>query len=290
MTKKAFFILLCIVFALIMLTGCQLAQENAVETSKDSLIGVYVTYTLPNHTVENWSYEDERIFATAKRIKTGQSETTSFDFVGLEGIAFFSPIVQENNDNVSYLTTIIGPEVFDSKVGVHVTDDSSTEVTLVGKVYRSISSNWENRVLSYNPVYQTSGGEIYLLPGTNIGGGGTVKLEEGVTTNENGKNSVNGTSVELIDETINTTIKTIFKQMSVVDEIVDTTVVLPQEAPEHIKLNKDTTYIIVEEHGLNTNGQTEIVRTLLDTDAIDFTVKYIGDHGFAVGERIELKH
>lgn len=285
--------LVCAALLCASLGGCQLAREDAGDESLtgDKFVGVYITFKPLHYFSAENTYDginnpdsEPRFYATAKQVDDDGYKSTTFEFEGIDGIPLFRAIVLGANEEESYRTSIVGPEIMSSSIAY---TDAGTSLT--GSIYVVESTEV---VLRLNPVYQTKDGKIYMLPGETgvfISKGAACKttLFETTTVTENGKETTSKTSIELSAEVVSKPLKEIIKEMNSRDEIIRTTEITPENIPDSIRLQPDCAYAIVETHS-GEKGQ-EVTRTLLDLEAEYYIYKYEGERGCLIGEIIEIQ-
>jgi hypothetical protein len=270
-----------------------LAREDAGDESLtgDKFVGVYITFKPLHYFSAENTYDginnpdsEPRFYATAKQVDDDGYKSTTFEFEGIDGIPLFRAIVLGANEEESYRTSIVGPEIMSSSIAY---TDAGTSLT--GSIYVVESTEV---VLRLNPVYQTKDGKIYMLPGETglfISKGAAYKttLFETTTVTENGEETTSKTSVELSAEVVSKPVKEIIKEVNSRDEIIRTTEITPENIPDAIHLQPDCAYAIVETHSSGENGQ-EVTRTLLDLEAGYYIYKYEGERGCLIGKWIEI--
>lgn len=284
--------LVCAALLCASLGGCQLAREDAGDESLtgDKFVGVYITFKPLHYFSAENTYDginnpdsEPRFYATAKQVDDDGYKSTTFEFEGIDGIPLFRAIVLGANEEESYCTSIVGPEIMSSSIAY---TDAGTSLT--GSIYVVESTEV---VLRLNPVYQTKDGKIYMLPGETgvfISKGAACKttLFETTTVTENGKETTSKTSIELSAEVVSKPLKEIIKEMNSRDEIIRTTEITPENIPDSIRLQPDCAYAIVETHS-GEKGQ-EVTRTLLDLEAGYYIYKYEGERGCLIGKWIDI--
>lgn len=270
MTKK---IAVLLVFTLMLsLCGCQLAKgEELVETGHsmtDMLIGVFVTeeyldlfdmeaYLNDNlnkimsgkrlSEAEQAEYEG-RLYATPQGYLENGKPDGEFIFEGVEGYAYFVPIVEHPEGETSVVNS---DSCFsDIKNGVHVKDNNLTENTLEATLYAVDDLNEYRFYL--NPVYQDQDGNVYLMTGTGVSTGEGMLGTMSQTINSELKTTIDG-----VETTERYTVKITYKgvprpetiavlQMDGESNLLSREEYLPGQLPEQIDPVDGAEYIIVE--------------------------------------------
>lgn len=312
--NKRLRVMICAFVCGTLLTGCQLAKEDAVLTQeKDKLIGVYVTkeyvdtFDFEHYFEENIgdimndgggfiegdeqsSYQN-RIYATivdevsVDEVSGEKITHQSYKFKDLEGMGYYSPVCYETEEGNAYVAIESDPGICDAKS--HITGtDAGDMIELEGTIY--VCPNEEEVVGVYcNPVYQCPDGRVYLVPGQGMScsGGGegasmSHKLEDKVTHKENGEEKTYVNSVEIKVETVFEPTKIVVLQMDEAGNKLDSQTYQPGKLPEEIKPFADTEYFIVETYKLDAAGENIVSRKMTGRDETFFQTLYVGDKRF----------
>lgn len=312
--NKRLRVIICAFVCGTLLTGCQLAKEEAKLTQeKDKLIGVYVT----KEYVDTFDFEryfednigdimnggevliedDEqstyqnRIYATIVEEvsvdeESGQKTThQSYKFEDLEGMGYYAPVCYETETENSYVSVESDAGICDAKS--HITStDAGDMIELEGTIY--VCPNEEDRVeIYFNPVYQCADGRVYLVSGHSMsfsggGEGATMshKLEDKVTVKENGEEKTYVNSVEMHVKTTYAPEKIIVMQMDASGNKLDEQEYASGMLPEEIKPLEGTEYFIVETYKLDAAGEIIVCREMIGRDETFFRTLYVGDKRF----------
>ena len=289
MKKSKWFLALAILMAMtiILLSGCQLAVAEAAEAAgQDEFIGMYITFeSLDTYGLQG----SQKIFASQKTEDASDSGAVSYEFPGIEGIAFFMPLVHSPDKTAIYRTNNIGPEV--NEVEMTVTDSYVQE--LKGKIYISPA---ELIILFPNRVYETADGEVYMVPATGssmsvengISASMTLTQDETMTTTINGQTSETTSKAVLTVQIIEAPVQYIVKQFSAEDAVISNTLVTADNIPEALTAVQGMAYAIVETHCAG-QGSTKLVnREILDWSSGTYAFLFIDERGFAIGHLTTL--
>jgi len=312
--NKRLRVMICAFVCGTLLTGCQLAKEEAeLKQEKDKLIGVYMT----TEYVDTFDFEryfednigdimnggevviegDEqsayqnRIYATiVEEVSvdevSGEKVThQSYRFMDLEGIGYYSPVCYETEEGNSYVAIESDSGICDAKS--HITGtDAGDMIELEGTIY--VCPQEEDVVGVYcNPVYQCPDGSVYLVPGQGMSFSGDVegasmshKLEDKVTVKEKGEEKTYVNSVEMHVKTTYAPEKIIVMQMDTFGNKLDSQTYKPEKLPEEIKPLEGTEYFIVETYKQDAVGENIVSREMIGKDETFFRTLYVGDKRF----------
>jgi hypothetical protein len=289
--------------ALLALTGCQLAIEDAgTEAAEDKLVGVFIT-TEPLDLFDTEAYLSDilsdfsggelppisdnsnyqgRLYAeltprTDTNEETGEIIETEEYVFPVEGFAFFATTVPGNKAEDSYTASTIDPAIGDGHLGVNVSDEGKI-VTLTGTLY---TTPQELPVTYYyNPVYQSADGSVYVVSG---GGGFMVNTEaysEGevysqsfdatTTTTENGVTRTDSCSVTVSINVMFAPEKIVVLQMSESNAVLSREEYEPGALPENLSPERNAAYLLVETHKRNEAGEIVVSREVYSHDAQRF--------------------
>lgn len=153
-----------------LLTGCSLAREEVPAREEDRLAGFLITEQhLHSGTPELKMGPDGKVAFVEEDVKipgivlydqSGRPDGVAFE--GIEGYALCDLKVWEEESGI-YAGYIMGDEIF-SDVHWVSGDTDSAEATVYVEQGRS-------GCYYFNPIYQTTAGEVYLLPGTGLASG-----------------------------------------------------------------------------------------------------------------------
>lgn len=300
--KKVCGIIMMMTLTASMLSGCQLAEEEAVVkqaenediTNQDIFCGAFICAEdlfyeedldlsaeeimklVEGEEVDPYEekVEGDRIYATNK---TDGNEPPSYVFEGIEGIAAYRYycIVEEGLPPVG--TTGHGSVGGAADLAYHYgTVDGGKEDKITGTIYVNEiaakkylmeDTNTEQYELFVYPVYQTREGEIYLTIDGSIG----VCDGTGYSLSENTKSDIAGEvkeyscTVDLKFEVLKPVDKTIVYQMNANNEVVETVELDNAKLPKKLMVEKEVEYVIVEEYKED---------KMVDRDMVNMSSKY----------------
>jgi len=313
--KHKLIIVICLTLIISMFSGCQLAKENlGHDPYADRLIGFFITLK-PLHNYYDDSLNDynidrilsrqtqpiERIYATIVS-KTQISEITGelfhteeYIFEGINGLAFFGPTVPAIDGREQYFAIMADDTVCD--IHHSISSDSSN---LKGTIYVTPSTNYD--VLHLNPVFQSTDGSVYVIPGgyavfiqpgSSEGISQSFSNETTSTTTVNGESKTYTSSVEISIGLMFSPVKIVILQMDANNQLVSRTDFMPGTLPPDFTPAPNTNYIIVETHKSDLQGNPVITReiysgTIMKKDALIATFS-ARDDGFCTKNCTQLK-
>lgn len=270
MNKKA--IIMCLLFVLLLnLCGCQLAKPEDGDSSKaDRLVGVFITteyldlldaeVALEEYLKNNagnisdgetitfdTNNQHNRVYATfvEEPYQDDDGEyhySNNYEFVGLDGIALATYQIQ--NGEESYYTSSVGDGICD----VHMKTGGEDQ-GINGTIW--MAKNSGELIYYMNPIYQTTDGRVYLVPGSglhissDVGGRASQKIEEKVTATENGEAYSYTFSAEVFIDFADPAETVTILQMNKQDEEVKRETFLADNLPKQFVPGDNTAYLIV---------------------------------------------
>ncbi len=315
--KSKYIIIYILIFTLL-LGGCSLARPDAGEgdsAGRDKLIGCFITTEyidtfdfeayFNDHAsdfvnggevvIDNTADYNGRIYAQMVEEyftdSMGETHSTwSFEFTGLEGVAYFAPYIEK--DGESYTTFVTGEGLQNVHNKVNSTDFGNW-AELSARLYVPVDT--ENELVGdefcyyMNPVYQAGDGSVYLVPGSgyasNLTAPGiemTTKLHEEVSHTTNGVTTelVSSVEIECVAVYVPTSVTVI--QMAKDGVVLAVESFLPEELPEEYMPEAGCEYIIMETHAFDSEGNDVIERATIapDTEDCNIFVLVPGDNGF----------
>ena len=301
--RKLILAALAALMILTMLGGCQLAvDDDDMNPGADRLCGVFVTLdhldlSLEDQEIDipsNWNgnpssivFPETRIYATRTEEENGSVDYT---FDGIEGFRLFSVKTDSPDGLGSYSSSFGDDALQDGHISV-----SDEDVSLSGTIYFDVHYSC---VIYTNPVYQTPDGQVYMTSGTGISFGGegmegisgSTSLSATTTENNNGEETSHTTKVEIKVEAVNTNKKVLLKQLDSSDQIIMQTEITQDDIPESIKIEKNTAYMIMEEHCIDHENKASVKRTLLKPDEEFLDAHFTGDNGIIETYPVTLEH
>lgn len=318
-----------LVFALLLgLCGCSLARKDAGgdhAESRDRLIGCFITtehidtggqryFTgyygnllepedMPGVEIgENENYNG-RIYAEfVEETLTNESGESyviwNYEFMGLEGIAYFAPHISKGDESYTTFQTGEGLQKVHNKL---TSTDSGDHVELSATLYVPIDN--ENKLMGdefvyyMNPVYQSADGRVYLTSGSgyaaNITYPGevmTTKLDEKYSYSVNGETTETVNSVEISCESVYVPRSLTVIEMGSGGQMLCSQSFLPSGLPEDYVPQEGTEYIILETYALDSEGAEVVERCIIapGTGDEDIYVLVPGGNGFMAMDSAEV--
>lgn len=301
--RKTILAAMAALMILTMLGGCQLAvSSEEMNPGADRLCGVFVTLDYIDISFEdqeielppNWNgdsgnivFPEGRIYATRIEEENGHIDYT---FDGIEGFRLFSVKTDSLDGLGSYSSSFGDDALQDGNFSL-----SDEEVNISGTIYYDVHSPLFS--IFANPVYQTPDGQVYMTSGSGIsfggeqseGSGGSTSLSATTTETIDGEETSHTTKVEIKIKALNTNKKVVLKQMDGDDEIIAQTEFTQDDIPESIKIEKDTAYMIMEEHCIDYENKPSVKRKLVKTDEETLGASFTGDNGIVEAHSVLLK-
>lgn len=279
--KKVISLILCMMM-IFSVSGCQLAKEgedpkNGV-ASKDTFVGVYVTYRKENDPYDMVTYkgeaEDSEGKVYAKLLEKEEDGITFHEYVfeDVKGIACFEALVlPQGDDTAGYRNSIIGEGVLGAHVqsNTHILEsDQGEEVTNTVEIEGSIYFT-EEVIVYVNYVFQEEDGDVYFVKD-----GMGVFISDGVASNGTHKIEDNGSVVKLNIGYKKDAGKVEFVSISEDNEVLQISSYSPSEIPENINVEPGTEYLIVKT--IYPEGEPVITTLTRENQWVDLAV---GDNG-----------
>jgi len=299
MNRKIIHVMLALILAAALLTGCQLARTDGLSTENSRLVGVFITREYLDLFDVGGYFEDnvskllnggeislkdserysgriyaELVEAVDTNDETGEKHSRwDYAFPGLEGIPFFSAEVFPPDGDPFHAAFTDGL-LCDTRFAV------GNETTLDGTLYLTPEVP---AVIYANPVYQSSDGRVFVTTGagwsvSSENGSGeyisgshvadsvfSTTLEETHTSSENGEKK----TAESFRVTLNVGIMLGPKAVAVIQLDAQNTVITrdeysPEDMPEQITPRPETEYIVVETESAGTDDGRVFSRELLE--------------------------
>lgn len=269
MNKRIFALLLA---ALMLLSGCQLAQPDArEEKQRDRMVGVFITTDyldlfdmeayLKDHSnlLSGGTIAPEDDFTYANRIYAKHieqiSETGTFVryiFEDLEGIVAAAYLVKPNGGVLeSYWMSDVTEGICDVSL-THNSRDDGEDHSITGTIY--LSPEFPDPCFYFNPIYQTEEGDVYLVAGQGMafdsdpGINATHTLNESTTYTVNGETRSYTAESKITMKSIEPAEKIVVLFMDEESQEISRNEYAAEVLPEEITPAAGTAYLLVEEH------------------------------------------
>ena len=268
----------CILWAVLLLSGCQLAREETGSRGADKLCGVLIT---TQNQVDAWRASQKagpedsaesveltqgqmkqllngetEIFLDSREISGGwqvegiPGEDGEYVFQGLEGASLMAGLYQED-ENGGYTYYTANGVFQDLHYNSHTSDQGETSSS-EGTIYMGEKADV---TLYMNPVYQRQDGSIYVLLDSTAGYWNSGQTSPGVVYSksikeENTQTVVGNTQTEAREFTVHFAVgqevrAARIKEWSREDTLLGETEVF--RGLEKLRLREDTAYVVVEE-------------------------------------------
>lgn len=220
--------------------------------------------------------------------ETGETvKSREYVFNGIDGIRFFAPYIRDESG--SYWSTTTDEGITDGATHFQSTDDGES-VTLKGTIFVAPNSNLSH--FYFNPVYQTSNGEVYAVSGDGVFLGGesvsgdswSQKITENRTETYGDTNTTSGTEVEVTVCVIEKPTGIALLQFGSKHELLKKEDLTEGNLPEHIDALPDVQYMIVE----TSSSEGGISRSLFQREDGFIYAFYCRDDGICIKHVCEV--
>ena len=297
--------LIALFLVTVLLCGCQLAEPETEAVGPDRLVGVFVTrehlnlFDMESYLednagkllnggqlfVEDSSEYSRRIYATLvpdeyTDPEGGKHTTLKYEFPDLKGQFLGAYRVEEGwtvqpdgetLHHDSYWTTTAGEWFGDIHTHITSNEFDNTGIDLKSTIY--VSDEMEEILFFYNPVYQTAGGELYLLEGT----GNSCQFHDGSTMthsiNEEQESTVPGdeavyrTDIEVVVKCITMAQRIVVNYVDENNEVFACEEYTGEEIPLELTASEGTEYLVCEIYRLNDEGEEIMYRQIRDRES-----------------------
>lgn len=234
-----------------------------------------------------------RLYASLNETKLTNEETgetvtgKEYVFNGIHGIRFFAPYITDASG--SSWSTDIDEGITDGNSHLQITDEGES-ISLKGTIF--VASRGKSGHFYFNPVYQTSKGDVYT-----VGGDGVLIQDEGVpgecwskTISENREvssddaNQSSGTEVEVTVCVMSEPTNIALLQFNGKNELLARTEYRPGTLPERLDVLADTQYLIME-----TSSSEGLTRTLFQSEDDYAYAFYCRSDGICIKQESEIE-
>ena len=285
MNKKILSLVLCMVLIITMLSGCRLASEDskAVPSKEDPDIvcGVYVSFN-PSPTEGDKNEGTERPDGT-------------IEFTGLHG--YYMGVKHVADKNGPYISNIADKEFQDISTAINVGDEKSNSNTYEGTLY---FDRRFHQPIYLNRVYQRPNKTYYCVragAGAMVDemGCGSLNIKASTEKKTNGKTIKQTEIFNVKFDVYDISNNVLIKEMNSKDQVIKTTE-YHQTDSENYKVNKNTSYVIVEETFKKASGSEQIKRAIYSVDHkfdkdedISHRLFYPGKEGALIPKLVHFK-
>lgn len=289
MIKKLFVLFL----AVLLLTGCQLAEPETEAEGYDRLVGVFVTrehlnlfdmesYLQDNAgklvnggalLVEDSFQYNRRIYAELVEREWKDEEGIShsyetFEFAGLEGELLSTCWIEDGAEG--YWANDARDWFSEVHSGLNSGDNGSTGLEMEATIY--VSPAMDEILFFYNPVYQTPEGEVYLVEGQGSscqffpGSSMAHTLSDEKTTTVEGAQRRDWTDIRVEVECIHTAERIVLNFANEKNEVFFREEYDGADIPAEVTAPEGTAYVICEVYHLDETGEETMFRQITDPD------------------------
>lgn len=222
--------------------------------------------------------------------ETGETHSRKeYVFDGVDGFSYFAPNI---TDEFGTYRSMSGDNtITDGNIHINSTDEGET-VSLKGTIYVSASGN--QNIFCFNPVYQSSTGEVYAVSGNSMSAGNIAgtsmshKITENQSETSSSSTTSSGTEVEItisyIDEPTNVSIL----QFDGKNELLLQMDFVPGTLPNILQVQPGTQYIIVETTTYSQEKSKTIIREIYQKEDETLYTFFRRDDGICVKQWCEI--
>ena len=284
--------LIALLLAVCLLSGCQLATEKKREDHiQHRLVGVFITFERLDleFDIEGWlrdnpgalngeeiTLEPGEGLEYAQRLPVTASEE-GWVVPGHEGLSMGRLVMED------YETTFVSEGV--SEVNSHIiTGDDGDSVEVEGTVYLPAGSQV---LFCSNPVYQTAGGEYYVVQGDTFQssletGAMSQSIQDARTQTVDGESRTDSAKFTTTVDGVTISEKVVLIRMSAEHTELGRAEYIPGQLPDSIEV--DGAYLIVEEIA----GET-VSRKLYQPGDEQLCVYYKGEQPWCLPDFTEIQ-
>ena len=320
-TKKIIMIIVSVIIAAFVLgsTGIVSLVNTAADEvgSADRLIGVFITrdyldlfdseqFFNDNLNLlvsggqisesENEKYQG-RLYATLVETRDTDEETgevigrEEFVFEEVDGICFFVPQITDQFG--TYWSSSFDEPIADGFIHFDSTDEGES-ISMEGTVY--VSTNANAVAFYFNPVYQTSAGEVYVISGEGMffgdhsaaGTSMSYEIKENHSSAVGDVTTASGSEIKITITYMEEPVKVSILQFDSENTLLAQMDYSPDSLPGNLKTQPDTQYIIVETTALSREGTVNVTRDIYQSEDNNLSAFYCRDDGICVKQWCEI--
>ncbi len=281
---------LIVMFIMISLSGCKLADEQNQQYREPQIIGYYFTY-------EHVSTTDQ----SEKRLGTIVDDKITFGYDGISMFTYIKVLPCDDEFCPTYYVDQIDNAVFDYNSKKDYINDKNYTTFIEGTVY--IGNKILHDRLYANWVYEDSEGNVSISPVTsssiqngkelnNIIIGANRQTFDPIIQKINISKSEIGESKIYYEFYACYRIPLEYYLVHQVDnnqQFLATTKLVPNQYPDSFVKETDTEYIILESYNITEDGETIIEREIIDKNAKEMNCIQLRDTGVYEEIKIKLK-
>lgn len=230
----------------------------------------------------------ERLYATIR--ETGNKK--EYVFENIEGISLFAPWITDQSGD--YWSSSGDDAITDGQADFRSTDEGDS-IHLEGTVYVSTGKNLEN--FYFNPVYQTSAGEVYAVTGNGMdvgeahapGQSMSHEIKEDRSSASGGSAVSSGTQVNITVCFMDEPSMVSILQFNSENALLSKTDCEPGSLPKALQAQPDAQYIIVETRTLSQGRPAAVTREIYQPKDGSLSAFCARDDGICVKQWCEIE-
>lgn len=289
--------ILCSILAMLLLSGCSLAQ-NRMGDGEDQLIGVVIAQ-------EHFDLGDNnRLYATvAKENSTNEKNGENiakgdYVFSGINGISYYEPTVKSKSEADSYRLHVANEAfcISNQNVDVKIADNTNLTTYSSDATLYILPPKADVTIVVY-PVYQEEDGDVYMVSNFGIGiaqgmpqgDAMSTNLSASSTTSENSKSTTTKYSIKISVKVLYTPEKIRILEMNKNGGLLARKEYAPNQMPKSYLPGKDTAFLVVETHYKDGSGADGIDRKIYSKGAAAIKTFHAREDGYCIKDSTEIK-
>ncbi len=317
--KQRFLMITLLSCLMILLVGCSLAKEDAGSDTKDTLIGAFITdeyldlFDLdayldgnaskllqnPGTVINDTDGCTNPLYAKTDRKSSKDPSDWKISFDGIKGLNLLNLIWTDENDTICRaLQSSDG--ICDAQID-WTESDNSTETVLSATIYTVPQGSDKSPAYYVNPVYQTSDGKIYVVPGSGISNSSisdesdnmSICLNDQTDSMEKWITKTEKCSVTVRFSSMFKPVKITLIQMDEKNQVLKQEEYIPGNLPDQLTAEKDTSYFVIETEKKAPDGRKEITRDIYECkdsdDEVSLETFYAMDNKIVSKQYTEIK-
>ncbi|MDE7242508.1 MAG: hypothetical protein K2O18_00805 [Oscillospiraceae bacterium] len=284
-----------LLLALFLLTGCSIAQPEAVNPASDRFAGFYVVYNR-NGSGSGWndnpalteygSWTADTEFgkiSVPRQVLVAEERDNQYIFPGLEGYSLF--LVSGTEPDGSVYTECVsdmapGSEGISTRVGDEGTSNLISGVIYTGPPQGAAEPDANGHFMAYR-VYQSPDGAVYLDGSGNgfTGGGSSYWETQSYTTTKNGESTTDTIEVKVTVKSAPRLERLTVSQFDGQNSLLSSDGLAPGDDLPEIRCLPEAAWILIEEQSADGTVRTVYNKPENQEEPVYHTVVLLDDAG-----------